>query len=82
LGNGYSRHNSPGEIGVIIERIDAAIAGFEQLPNVNSGKSSRGRKSMGSEERQQVSERMKPYWASRRRTSDMDLALVTAARSG
>jgi hypothetical protein len=31
-----------------------------------AGRSKRGRKSMNSEERQEVSQRMKKYWASRR----------------
>lgn len=59
-----------------LERIEVAIAELEQLQNANgigridsSHKSKRGRKSMDSEERQQVSERMKRYWASRRKAS-------------
>jgi hypothetical protein len=56
-----------------LERIEAAIAELERLQNAKSGnpshKSNRGRKSMDSEERQQVSERMKKYWASRRNAS-------------
>lgn len=34
----------------------------------------RGRKSMGEEERQQVSERMKKYWASRRVAAALPMA--------
>ena len=60
-----------------VERIEAAIAELKQLQNgegdgsgvmANHGsrKSSRGRKSMGSDEREEVSLRMKRYWASRR----------------
>jgi hypothetical protein len=53
-----------------LERIEAAIAELEQLQNAEGGnpsrKSNRGRKSMDTEERHQVSERMKRYWASRR----------------
>ena|ERR1017187_10397437 len=57
-----------------VERIEAAIAQLEQLQSANGNdsgtvsnpKPKRGRKSMDSEERQQVSERMKKYWASRR----------------
>jgi len=53
------------------QRIERAIALLEQLQR-NQGRSStvapkrRGRKSMGSEERREVSARMKRYWASRR----------------
>ena len=59
------------------ERIEAALAGLKQLQNGNgdlngvmanhgSRKSSRGRKSMGAQEREEVSLRMKKYWAGRR----------------
>jgi hypothetical protein len=56
-----------------LERVAAAIVQLEQLQNANGNgsgtmtnpKSKRGRKSMDSEERRQVSERMKKYWASR-----------------
>jgi hypothetical protein len=53
------------------QRIERAIAMLEQLHR-NQGSSKavarkrRGRKSMGSEERREVSARMKRYWASRR----------------
>jgi hypothetical protein len=53
------------------KRIERLIALLEQLHR-NQGCSSavalkrRGRKSMGSEERREVSARMKQYWASRR----------------
>jgi hypothetical protein len=48
-----------------------AIAALEELRRDRAGQSlpsskRRGRKSMGAEERQEVSERMKRYWASRR----------------
>jgi hypothetical protein len=51
--------------------IEFVITELEQLQNGNDRgivamKSRRGRKSMGSEERRQVSERMKRYWANRR----------------
>lgn len=49
-------------------QIDKAIAALEVL--VESGppaKSTRGRKSMGREERAEVSRRMKSYWAERRK---------------
>jgi hypothetical protein len=66
-----------------VERIQRAICCLEQLrgaPLATDGNDARatlmkevrdprGRKSMGPEERQQVSERMKRYWASRRRQS-------------
>ena len=49
-----------------LERVKTVIAQLEELQNrVTKPKSNRGRKSMGSEERQQVSERMRKYWASR-----------------
>lgn len=56
-----------------LERIKAAIVQLEQLQNANgrgtvtNPMSKRGRKSMGSEERRQVSERMRKYWASRQK---------------
>jgi len=62
---------------LIKERIALALAELKQLQNGNgdlngvmanhgSRKSSRGRKSMGAQEREEVSLRMKRYWASRR----------------
>jgi hypothetical protein len=57
------------------ERIEITIAELEQLQNgggsgvtANHRKSNRGRKSMGSDERKVVSERMKRYWAKQRQT--------------
>jgi hypothetical protein len=56
------------------EKLERVIASLEELqraagggipPAPGSGKR-RGRKSMGAEERQEVSERMKRYWARRR----------------
>ena len=51
-----------------LELVNAAIASVEALgcapPTFR--RSNRGRKSMGAEERQEVSERMKRYWAARR----------------
>jgi hypothetical protein len=53
------------------ERLDKAIASLEQIQSTGAaeGKISRrrGRKSMDEDERRQVSERMKKYWASRRK---------------
>jgi hypothetical protein len=54
------------------ESLLRAIAALETLQNAENGTSSvvtrskRGRKSMNPEERQEVSLRMKKYWASRR----------------
>jgi len=54
-----------------LERVIASLqdlqrpAGLDIPPEPDSGKR-RGRRSMGSEERQEVSARMKKYWASRR----------------
>lgn len=56
------------------EKLERVIASLEELqraagggipPQQTSGKR-RGRKSMGADERQEVSERMKKYWAKRR----------------
>jgi hypothetical protein len=62
-----------------LERVEMAIAQLEKLQDANgdgsgkpNDKSKRGRKSMGSEERQEVSLRMKRYWASRRETGDQN----------
>ena len=53
------------------ERLDQVIAALEQLQRTESGglvreRSPRGRKSMAPAERQQVSARMKAYWAKKR----------------
>lgn len=51
------------------ERIDGVIASLEeylQTTGSDSGKRKRGRKSMSPEERQEVSARMRTYWAGRR----------------
>ena len=50
-------------------RIDGVIASLEQFLRTNgtgAAKRKRGRKSMGPEERQEVSARMRNYWAARR----------------
>jgi hypothetical protein len=53
-----------------LERVIASLEELQRAADANShvmGRAKRrGRKSMGSEERQEVSERMKKYWASRR----------------
>jgi hypothetical protein len=55
------------------EKLEHVIASLEELQRaadanapVMSRSKRRGRKSMGSQERQEVSERMKKYWANRR----------------
>jgi hypothetical protein len=58
------------------KRLDIVIAALEAIARpsgaeaaanaVDPGRSRRGRKSMGSEERRQVAERMRAYWAGRR----------------
>ena len=58
------------------EKLEQAIADLEDmqrarsisLPPSLSGGKRRGRKSMGAEERKAVSQRMKKYWANRRKT--------------
>ena len=56
------------------EKLERVIASLEELqqttgsvPMPSLGGKRRGRKSMGAKERQDVSERMKKYWASRRK---------------
>jgi hypothetical protein len=57
---------------VDLELIETAIASLEAAQAAHSGPaqtkriSTRGRKSMGATEREDVSARMKKYWASRR----------------
>ena len=48
-----------------LSRVISQLESFEAGSSV--GKSRRGRKSMGAEERKKVSARMKKYWASRRK---------------
>jgi hypothetical protein len=50
------------------ERIELAIAQLEELVRAGGGLATkrRGRKSMADQERREVSERMKRYWAKRR----------------
>ncbi|HTQ54979.1 MAG TPA: hypothetical protein VMI94_10995 [Bryobacteraceae bacterium] len=52
-----------------LEKLNEVIAALEQFESTGTmpAPRRRGRKSMGEEERQQVSERMKKYWATRRR---------------
>jgi len=56
------------------EKLERVIASLEELqrtagslPLPSTGGKRRGRKSMSAKERQEVSERMKRYWASRRK---------------
>jgi len=57
------------------EKLERVIASLEELQRAAEAGSSppvdgvkrRGRKSMGSKERQEVSERMKKYWAGRKK---------------
>jgi hypothetical protein len=58
------------------EKLERVIASLEELhrtsgslPTVPVGTKRRGRKSMGSKEREEVSLRMKRYWAGRRKAS-------------
>ena len=59
------------------EKLERVIASLEELqrtatalPALPKGLKRRGRKSMSAKERQEVSERMKSYWASRRQRPD------------
>ena len=55
------------------ERLEHVIASLEALQEGSTAglpthkKTNRGRKSMGPEERREVSERMRKYWAARRK---------------
>jgi len=59
------------------KRLDGAIAALESVLNDNGGAPAakqpkrRGRKSMSRDERQKVSERMRKYWAARRKKAAM-----------
>jgi len=59
------------------EKLERVIASLEELqktsgviPVLPRVGNRRGRKSMGAKERQEVSERMKRYWANRRKRQD------------
>ena len=59
------------------EKLERVIASLEELqraagslPAPPRAGRRRGRKSMGTKERQEVSERMKKYWANRRKRSE------------
>jgi len=51
-----------------LEKLNKVIAAIEQFQHTGTlpQQRRRGRKSMGEEERKEVSERMRKYWASRR----------------
>ena len=59
-----------GELSREKEKLDRAIAALENVQSSATGaapqKKRRGRKSMSPEERREVAERMKKYWAGRR----------------
>ena len=59
------------------EKLERVIASLEELqrnagatPDLPKPAKRRGRKSMNTEERQEVSERMRKYWAGRRQQKD------------
>ena len=56
------------ELRLDVDHLNRAIASLEELQR-GEGKTRdpRGRRFMGAEERQEVSDRMKKYWATRRR---------------
>ncbi len=63
-------HEEKKRLDAVIASLELMLAAESRLPKlkVRVGRK-RGRKSMSREERQQVSERMKKYWASRRNSS-------------
>ena len=61
------------------EKLERVIASLEELQRASIGTSAvpsggkrRGRKSMNAKERQEVSERMRRYWANRRKQQRSD----------
>ncbi len=67
------------------EKLERVIASLEELhrtsgslPSMPVGTKRRGRKSMGSKEREEVSLRMKRYWAGRRKGTPEAESTVTA----
>jgi len=67
------------------EKLERVIASLEELhrtsgsiPSMPTGTKRRGRKSMGAQEREEVSARMKRYWAGRRK-GDPDVEQSNAA---
>ncbi len=66
------------------ERLDRLITSLEQLqadgPAEIRTRHRRGRKGMGAEERRQVSERMRKYWAGRRANPRPSASAAAAAQ--
>jgi len=54
----------------VIASLEDLQRSAESLPALPRAAKRRGRKSMGAKERQEVSERMKRYWESRRQQGD------------
>ncbi len=65
------------------ERLEQVIKSLEALHQGSAGglppqnKTNRGRKSMGAKERREVSERMRKYWAARRKMKTQAAESVT-----
>ena len=56
-----------------LERVIASLEDLQRAAGSNAGcRKQRGRKSMGAAERQEVSERMKKYWAGKRKPQVVD----------
>jgi hypothetical protein len=71
------------------EKLEQVIASLEELqraggapPKLPRTGSRRGRKTMDAGERQEVSERMKKYWADRRRTDSRDPSPPSGTKPG
>jgi hypothetical protein len=66
-------HKLIAKLNAELKALNRVIGCLEQLPGGNPGimatRKHRGRKSMGAEERREVSERMRKYWTKRRRAS-------------
>ena len=66
-------------------RLDKVIASLEQLSEepsaIVSGTHRRGRRFMSPQERKQVSERMRRYWAARRTTKEAEPSRTMTAAS-
>ena len=69
-GDGPSKDNSR----LIIASLEELQRAADANSHVMGRSKRRGRKSMGSEERQEVSERMKKYWAGRRSSKQQPIA--------
>jgi len=63
-----------------LERIIASLERLGEMPSsVTGGASRRGRKFMSPQERQEVSERMRRYWAQRKASQQMNAQVFTSA---